>query len=267
MSSSPLELKLNERLAERLEGRARQALELLLNDPEIRVLQEYSNVVSIKRLGYNDHGPVHMRKVTFNALSMAFILKDAGVKLSLEQEETGSFEDSLIALLIASFTHDVGMSVGRSLHEHTGVWLILPTVDRLLASLYPQDFSRRILLRSLIVECILGHMATVPVHSRESGILLVADGCDMEKGRARIPMVLNTEARVGDIHKYSAASVDRVQIQAGHRKPLHIHVTMTETVGFFQVEEVLIPKIKASPIRDLLELTAQLEDHDLKTYL
>ncbi len=42
---------------------------------------------------------------------------------------------------------------------------------------------------------------------RNLATFLIADGCDMERGRARIPMMLNTESRVGDIHKYSATSI------------------------------------------------------------
>ena len=50
-----------------------QCLELakyLVNDAELQELQEYANNVSIKRLGYNDHGPVHMRQVVGNAIKM-----------------------------------------------------------------------------------------------------------------------------------------------------------------------------------------------------
>ena len=35
----------------------------LFDDEELQEMQDYANNVSIKRLGYNDHGPVHMRQV------------------------------------------------------------------------------------------------------------------------------------------------------------------------------------------------------------
>ena len=35
----------------------------LMRDQEIEAVQNYANNVSIVRLGYNDHGPVHMRTV------------------------------------------------------------------------------------------------------------------------------------------------------------------------------------------------------------
>ncbi len=35
----------------------------LIDDPEIEAIQNYANNVSIVRLGFNDHGPVHMKTV------------------------------------------------------------------------------------------------------------------------------------------------------------------------------------------------------------
>ena len=35
----------------------------LLENEEIKAIQDYANTVSITRLGLNDHGPVHMRTV------------------------------------------------------------------------------------------------------------------------------------------------------------------------------------------------------------
>lgn len=42
----------------------------LLADRELHEMQEHANTVSIRRLGYNDHGPVHMRQVAYNAVRM-----------------------------------------------------------------------------------------------------------------------------------------------------------------------------------------------------
>ena len=50
-----------------------------VEDEELQELQDYANNVSIKRLGYNDHGPVHMRQVVGNAIKMLNLLQDAGI--------------------------------------------------------------------------------------------------------------------------------------------------------------------------------------------
>ncbi len=67
----------------------------LFADEELQEMQDYANNVSIKRLGYNDHGPVHMRQVAANAIKMLNLLQDSGIKTSLEKEEVGTFEDSM----------------------------------------------------------------------------------------------------------------------------------------------------------------------------
>ena len=248
-------------------GTAHRAAEILLHDRETQSLQEYANVVSIKRLGFNDHGPVHMRTVVLNALIMADLLHASGAKLSLEQDEAGTYEDSQVALLCAGMLHDVGMTVGRDDHEHASVELALPLVDRVLREVYGEDIEKRVIVRSMTVECIVGHMATQRIHSLEAGLILIADGCDMEKGRARIPMMIATESRVGDIHKYSASAIEELRIEKGEERPIRITIEMKDTVGFFQVEEVLFRKINSSPVKPLIELYAGVIGKKMKRYL
>lgn len=240
---------------------------LLVSDPEIETIQEYANSVSIKRLNYNDHGPVHMRQVAVNVVKMLSLLHQAEVKTSLEQEETGSLEDSLCALLLGAFLHDLGMSVGRTDHELTGLVIARPIMDRLLQVLLPDSLSRRIAIMSIATEGVLGHMANRKVHSLEAGLLLVADGCDMEKGRARIPMSISTSPKTGDIHKYSANSIEKVTISKGSELPILVDVTMSSDVGFFQIEEVLLPKISWSPAKQYVQVHAGVIGQEKKRYL
>jgi metal-dependent HD superfamily phosphatase/phosphodiesterase len=264
---SPKQLALDSEIRGRVKGIAQKAAAILLEDPEVQHLQEYANVVSIKRLGFNDHGPVHMRTVVLNALSMADLLHRAGIKLSLEADEAGTYDDSLVALMTAGMLHDIGMTVGRADHEHASVELALPLIDRVLRELYGEAVGKRVIVRSMALECIVGHMATQRIHSLEAGILLVADGCDMEKGRARIPMMIATESRMGDIHKYSAAAIEEVRIEKGVHRPVRITVEMKATVGFFQVEEVLLHKIESSPAKGFIELYAGVIGAKSKCYL
>ena len=241
----------------------------LIDDPEIEAIQNYANNVSIIRLGFNDHGPVHMRTVCRNALKMLKILSLSGIRTSLEDEQDGSFSDSVTAVILAGFFHDFGMTIGRQDHELYSGILSQPIIDRILFKFLPEkkDLNRRVIIRSMAMEGILGHMGTRRIHSIEAGLILVADGCDMTKGRARIPMELNTKPTVGDIHKYSANSIEKVKIHQGIEKPIQIEVFMSSDVGFFQIEEVLIPKINSSPARDFVELFAGIEGKGLKKYL
>ena len=152
----------------------------LFADEELQEMQEYANNVSIRRLGYNDHGPVHMRQVVGNAIKMLNILHEANIKTSLEQEEIGLFEDSMCAVILAGLMHDLGMSIGRQEHENMSALLAQPIIDRSLMHMFPNDLHKRVIIKSVATEAIIGHMSTKRIHSIEAGVVLIADGCDMK---------------------------------------------------------------------------------------
>lgn len=244
-----------------------EMVKYLFDDRELQEMQEYANNVSIKRLGFNDHGPVHMKQVASNSIKMLNILHESGIKTSLETEEIGTFEDSMCAVVIACLMHDLGMMIGRQGHEEMSVNLALPLIDRTLNIILPTDIHKRVVIKSLAIESIIGHMSTRKIHSLEAGIILIADGCDMTKGRARIPLAINTTPKVGDIHKYSASAITRVKIYHGENKPIKLDIEMASEVGFFQIEEVLLTKIEASTAKQYVELYAGVTGEDRKRYL
>ena len=250
-----------------ISDKARDAIGLILADEEVQAIQEYANNVSIVRMGFNDHGPVHMRIVAMNVIIMMNILKEAGVKMNLETEGVGDFEDSLIGAVYAAMLHDTGMSVGRHEHELHSAHLSLPIIDRLLSHAFPGNIHKRIIIRSTALEGIYGHMGSRSVHSLEAGVVQVADGCDMTKGMARISMALSNNPKVGDIHQYSANSIEEVRLSKGREHPIHIDVLMSSEVGLFQVEEVLLAKIASSTAKSHIELYAQVDGREPKRYL
>ncbi|MDR0411238.1 MAG: HD domain-containing protein [Treponema sp.] len=265
------EISMDNKIVETIESlglscKAVEAARLVIEDDEIQAIQDYSNTVSIKRLGYNDHGPVHMRTVAYNAVVMMGLLRNAKIQTSLETEDCGCFEDSLVAVILAGFLHDIGMSLGRQNHEMHSAYMAYPLLDRILTQIYT-DVQRRVMVRSLALEGIAGHMGNRQVYSLEAGVVLIADGCDMTKGRARIPMHLLSAPKVGDIHKYSANSIEEVKLSPGQERPIRIVVEMSSEVGLFQVEEVLLGKIAASPAKGYVELYAMVQEHESKRYL
>ena len=269
---SPKEHSLDTKIMDALEslnlaGKALEAAKLMVADEEIQVAQEYANNVSIVRLGFNDHGPVHMRTVVLNAIVMMGLLKKAEIKTSLENEGVGNFEDSLIGAILASMLHDLGMTIGRQDHEIHSTHLAMPILDRLLTKVYKANLQKKIMVRSIALEGISGHMGNRTIHSLEAGVVQVADGCDMTKGRARIPIALAYSPRVGDIHQYSANSIEEVRLSKGQENPIKIEVLMSSEVGFFQVEEVLLHKIASSTAKPHIELYAQVQDGEPKRYL
>ena len=267
MRKSVIQKNFEKKITDRLSGKPLDVMEYIISDKEIQILQDYANIVSIKRLGYNDHGPVHMRKAALNAILMFDLLEQAEIKLNLEKEHLGSAEDSKIAVITAAMIHDIGMTISRQGHEFMSVNLAIPIIERILEQFYNSETSKKIIMKSLIIECIFGHMATQAIHSLEAGLVLIGDGCDMEQGRSRISSMLSDRPRVGDIHRYSSTGIDRVNIIKGEKKPIQIKVDMSESVGFFQVEEVLFPKISFSPVKKYIELFAGVKGKELKKYL
>jgi len=250
-----------------LSGNAMKGLKILLANEEVQRVQEFANTVSIIRLGYNDHGPVHMRTVTYNGALMLDLLRKAGIKTSLEADGCGDFEDSLLAVILASMLHDIGMTMGRQNHESHSVILAHPLIDRTLDQVYFDNLRKKITIRSVALEGIAGHMGTVSISSIEAGIVQIADGCDMTKGRARIPIALGHSPRAGHIHQYSANSIENVDITSGKEKPIRIDVNMSSEVGLFQVEEILMNKISSSTAKQHIELYAIVNNEEPRRYL
>ena len=269
---TPKELSIDINLIDLIESfdlseKAMKCLKILLASEEIQMEQEFANTVSIIRLGYNDHGPVHMRTVTYNAVLILDLLRKAGVKTTLEKDNCGEFEDSLLVVMLAAMLHDLGMQMGRENHELHSTILARPIIDRILDQVYFDEHKKRIMIRAVAMEGIVGHMGSFNVSSLEAGIIQVADGCDMTKGRARIPISLAHSTGVGHIHQYSANAIEEVSVSAGNEKPVRIDIKMTNEAGVFQIEEVLMRKISGSTARQHIELYAKVRNEDSRRYI
>ena len=258
---------LEKHMLNRTTGKAHTLLTRLFQDPDIHAFSCYANAVSVRRLGYNDHGPVHARVTTYSGIKLLELLQQGGIKTSLEKEHVGAYEDSQIAVILASFLHDLGMGVRREDHERHSLYFADEFIIRYLEEIYDKQNPIRHVVRALAHEAIIGHMGAKRIHSVEAGIVLVADGTDMTRGRSSVPSKINVTPMVGDIHRYSANSITRVHIGAGQNKPARITVHMEDLAGIFQVEEVLMSKVKASPIMPYLEICAQVADQAPLDYL
>ncbi len=265
--STSKQRELDELLLNESEGRVHELLSGLLKDREAHALQSYGNVVSIRRLGFNDHGPVHARIVTYHSLRILRLLRDRDLKPSLEYEGVGTYEDAQVAVALGAFLHDVGMSVRRENHEWHSIQLSDPIIFRYLRELYGEDNPLIYAIRSTVHEAIVGHMANARIHSFEAGAVLIGDGTDLARGRARIPQLMNNDPTVGDMHRYSASAVEDVQITEGDQKPIRLTVMMENVTGLYQVEEILMTKVKASPLMKHFEVWAIVADDEPRIYL
>ncbi len=222
---------------------AAKLYELLINDARLSAHWNLSNYTAVSKLSYNDHGPTHARVVTSYTAQIMTLLLSAKVPLDVVQSGTGGPADAFLVTLAAIMLHDIGNSLHRVSHELVGVQLALPILNTYLPELYP-DVEQRQLIEDFILSAILCHDITPPPLFMEGAIVAVADGCDMTKGRARMPFDLGKV----DIHAVSALAIEEVNIHKGDAMPVEIEVLMSNSAGIFQVEQTLVRKLLVTPL-------------------
>jgi hypothetical protein len=232
-------------LAEPYERTARM-YELLMTDPRVDAHWNLSNYTTVGKLNYNDHGPIHARVTGAYALQIMQLLIEAGTPMDVVASGAGAVDDACLVALVGVMLHDIGNATHRLGHEGIGVILAQPILIDLLGTIYP-DLEQRTLIMDFILSAIQCHDMAPPPLFMECGVVAVADGCDMTKGRARMPFDLGKL----DIHAVSALAIEEVNIRRGGagRPPVEIEVCMSNSAGIFQVEESLVKKINASPLR------------------
>ena len=229
-----------------------EVLDILENDEEIQALLHQVNKVMIDRMDYNDHGIVHSKIVSRNALKILDLIDE---EPNVVKEKMGSIEDAKNAVVIGAFLHDVGNAINRENHELIGMVIAQPIIDRVLKKFY-KNTEKITKLKTVINEEILCHMGNYIPTSLEAKIVAVADGTDITKGRARIAFRIGQK----DIHEYSAMAIDKVEIIKGEEKPVEIHVYMENPAGIFQVEEVLIKKRDKVGMKGKVKVVAHVND-------
>jgi metal-dependent HD superfamily phosphatase/phosphodiesterase len=240
----------------------RKTYDALRGDVEVQELWFMSNVMAVKRLKYNDHGPVHARIAAGAALYLYKLLLEQGVESTLIRD--GVVDDVEYAMLVplyGALLHDIGNSIHRDMHEKLGSLLAKPILDRILPEII-NDERLRIRLRQEIMHSIHCTAYDSRCLTIEAGCVAVGDGLDMAEGRARVPYRLGGVS----IHSVSALSIKKVEVVKGDKTPIKILVHMTERAGIFQVDEVLMPKLKTTPLKDMTEIYAIVNGEPLKTY-
>lgn len=243
------ESKLEKSIREKLSGYpfALEVFDKLCSDEEVNHLIDFANFISVKKLGFNDHGIVHAKIALDSALKFFNLLN----KSSIVKDGLGSLDDSYTSIVLGAFLHDIGMCLNRKDHELLGVILARPVMERLLA----RHKNKEIII-NVACQGILGHMGDYKPCFVESGVIILGDGTDMTSGRARIPYLLETFKKNVKIHTYSALSILNVEIMKGGKKPVLIEVLMDNPAGIFQIEEVFLPKLKNSGFEDSINVVA-----------
>ncbi len=230
-------------------------LKHLEDDPEVLGYLRMANVTLVNHLGYNEHGIHHARIVTSSSAQIFHLLKNT-VKFSVMEDLKMTEADTELAIVVGAFLHDIGNSVHRNDHFIHGVTLANPILDRQLTQFYSGKTLAE--MKALILQIIYSHDESVPAIIPEAGVVTVSDGTDITSGRAITAYTLGKL----DIHSISAMSIQKLEIQPGKQKPVRFHVTMRESAGIFQVQEVLGPKLASSGLKDHIEVYVETLEGD-----
>jgi metal-dependent HD superfamily phosphatase/phosphodiesterase len=230
-----------------------ELVERLNADDEVYALWECANVNAVTRLGVTDHGPVHVHIIANIALKLLRLLIAAGVQPSIAHDHRLTNEDAEVVVVLAALTHDLGMSIHRTDHEQFSLFVAQMKIREWLDGLY--DVRTATLIRSEALHAIIAHRSNGRPLTVEAGVVRVADALDMAEGRSRIPF----EAGRVDIHSLSAAAIEKVEILRGQTKPIHISVTMTNSAGIFQLDELLKEKLHGSGLEPYVEVEATVQ--------
>ncbi|MCK4327901.1 MAG: phosphohydrolase [Candidatus Diapherotrites archaeon] len=208
-----------------------------------------SNVNSIDRLGYNDHGPVHIQIVANAALQMLRLLVAGGVKPSIVKNHKMTVDDAEVVVVLAASLHDIGMTVHRHNHELFSIILAPQLLPELLGG---YSVEEQVVMQSEILHALPHYSKELAPFTVEAGVVRVADATDMSKGRSRIPFDMGKK----DIHAVSAQAIDDVSIKKGTKKPVKILVKMNNSAGVFQLDQLLRPRIALSGLGKYIEVEA-----------
>ena len=227
---------------------------ILEKDEETNTLLNLANYIAVRKMGYNDHGPIHARIVTANGVRLIKIILDSK-ELQLDSiNGLGMTEDDAHLIVVAGcFLHDIGNAIHREEHEIFSVILAKGLLERILPSLYP-EMSKRTAMIEQILHALYAHDVGENALTIESAIVVIADGCDITKGRGRLSFDMGKH----DIHSISALSIESVDIYKGKTKLIEIHVNMSNSAGIYQVQETLGNKVSKCPLRDYIEIVADL---------
>jgi uncharacterized protein len=237
----------------RRNGRLKQLVERVAADAELQQIWKCANVNAVDRGHISDHGEVHVRIAANAALRILRLLVEGGVEPSIVKDHKLSPDDAEVVVVLASCLHDTGISIHRDDHEKYSLVIAYPKARQLLAGIYDEPALTIVVSETL--HAVAAHDAEQRCLSIEAGVVKVADATDMTEGRSRIPF----EAGEVNIHSVSAQAIRDVKIEKGAERPVRISVTLANSAGIFQLDNLLKDKLRHSSIVHLVEVEARME--------
>jgi hypothetical protein len=231
--------------------RASALWEIIGNDTIVKTNWQMADFVATRKLGMNDHGETHAKVATSSALTMLNLLAETGVRPDIVIGGFGDDDDAALVVLVATLCHDFGNMIHRIDHPDLSIILAAPVLDRLLPAIYP-DPVKMTRIKSFILSAIYTHHGEPKPLTIEAALVCIGDSTDMTRGRGRVAF----ERGSITIHSVSALAIERVEIRKGKEKPIELRISMSNSAGIYQVQEILAPKVRAGPLADHVEVIA-----------
>jgi metal-dependent HD superfamily phosphatase/phosphodiesterase len=231
----------------------RRILERVNADDQLKGWWHVANVNAVGRMRINDHSWVHVQIVANIALKLLRQLTKHHVQPSVVTDYGYGNDDAEVVVLLGALTHCVGMSIHRDGHEDFSLFLAEPKLRELLEGIYEEPDMTVIV--SEVLQAITSHRDYGHPLTQEAGIVRVADALDMEQGRSRIPFARGSIS----IHSLSAAAIEDVAIKDGEERPILIEITMNNSSGIYQVDELLKAKLQGSGLEPYVEVVAHID--------
>lgn len=230
--------------------RLNEVLATIENDIEITTYLKSQNVNAVTRKGYNDHGTKHIEIVRNRALCLYDLLKAGGVAFNGAAEQGLDEADEPVILALAATLHDVGHVVHRDNHSYYSIPLAADLLDDFLPQFY--DVPQQVRIKSEVLHAILCHHTEEEPLTLEAGVIRVADGLDMERGRSRMAY----EKGGRGINTISSRAIERVSLHRGEDKPVEVEIEMTNAAGVYQVDSLLKEKLERSMLEEHVRIVA-----------
>jgi uncharacterized protein len=241
----------------RVPTRGNRRLEALLGavngDEQVKAWWHVSAVNATRRLRMSDHSWVHIQIVLNIGLRLGRLLFRRGVEPSVTADYAMSERDAEVVIAAGCLFHCVGMSIDREDHERFSLFLTADKLGELLAGSYEEP--ERTIIVSESLHAINGHRRKGAPLTVEAGIVRVADALDMARGRSRVPF----EAGHQNIHSLSAYSIEEVKILPGRDRAVRVEISMSNSAGIFQVDELLATKLRGSGLEEHIEVIARID--------
>jgi len=225
-------------------------LATLTSDPEVTAYLAAQNVNPVTRLGYSDHGAKHIEIVRDRALGLYELLKRAGVEFNGAADQGLAERFEPVILVLAATLHDIGHVVHREDHSYYSIPLAADILDRLLTDRY--DVDTAVKLKSEVLHAVLCHHAEETPLTKEAGVIRIADGLDMERGRSRIPYQHGGRG----INTLSSQAIEAVRLTAGEETAVLVEIEMVNAAGVYQVDNLLKAKLTDSLLEDEIRIVA-----------